>query len=279
MYDQLSDRNYQRLAEILEGHVGIRLPLTKRTMVEGRLRKRVRALGLSTFDQYCDALFVHDQLESEFIHLIDLVTTNKTDFFREPEHFDFLRRTALPGLLAERPARDDQHIKIWSAACSNGAECYTLAMVMADSALRFSGLRFSVFGTDVCTEVLEQAVLGIYPDEMMQPVPPELRRRYVMRARDPVRRQARVVPELRRLVRYRYLNLMDDKYPADRDLDVIFCRNILIYFNRQTQHAVLEKLCRHLRPGGYLFLGHSESAAGGSLAEMRPVAASVFRRE
>jgi chemotaxis protein methyltransferase CheR len=278
MHDRISERNFQRLARIVESHAGIRLPPSKRTMVEGRLRKRVRALGLATLDEYCHSLFDQGQLEKEFVHLIDEVTTNKTDFFREPEHFDFLRTQALPALLAER-SHSDRHLKAWSAACSNGAEPYTLAMVLADEALRFSGLRFSILGTDICTEVLQQAVLGVYSEEVLEPVPGALRERYVMRSRNPARRQARIVPELRSQVRFRRLNLMDSHYPASRDVDVIFCRNILIYFNRQTQHNVLERLCAHLRPGGYLFLGHSESAAGGNLTQMKPVAASVLRHE
>lgn len=278
MYDQISDRNYQRLARIVEDHAGIRLPPSKRTMVEGRLRKRVRALGLATLDEYCQSLFDGRHMEKEFVHLIDEVTTNKTDFFRESEHFDFLRTQALPTLLSER-SHNDRHVKAWSAACSNGAEPYTIAMVLADEALRFSGLRFSILGTDICTEVLEQAVLGIYSEEMLEPVPSALRERYVMRSRNPQRREARIVPELRSPVRFRRLNLMDSHYPSGRDVDVIFCRNILIYFNRQTQHDVLERLCSHLRPGGYLFLGHSESAAGSNLTQMKPVAASVLRHE
>lgn len=279
MYDQLSDQHYQRLAQIIQSHVGIRLPPTKRTMVEGRLRKRVRALGLSGLDEYCKALFDQDQLEKEFVHLIDLVTTNKTDFFREPDHFELLRAQVVPRVLAERHAMGDRSLKVWSAACSNGAEPYTLAMVMADLAPRLGGFRFSVLGTDVCTEVLEQAVAAIYPEEMMQPVPPEMLKRYVMRARNPARREVRIAPELRRFVRYRHLNLMDATYPVDRDVDVIFCRNILIYFDRGTQQAVLERLCSHLRPGGHLFVGHSESAAGSNLRQMRPVAATVLRRD
>ncbi|MGH7035178.1 MAG: CheR family methyltransferase [Stellaceae bacterium] len=278
MYDQISDRNYQRLARIVEDHAGIRLPPSKRTMVEGRLRKRVRALGLATLDEYCHSLFDKGQLEKEFVHLIDEVTTNKTDFFREAEHFEFLRTQVLPALLSER-SHNDRRFKAWSAACSNGAEPYTIAMVLADEGLRFTGLRFSILGTDICTEVLEQAVLGVYPEEMLEPVPAALRERYVMRSRNPTRREARIVPELRSLVRFRRLNLMDSRYPSGRDVDVIFCRNILIYFNRQTQHDVLERLCSHLRPGGYLFLGHSESAAGSNLTQMKPVAASVLRHE
>jgi chemotaxis protein methyltransferase CheR len=279
MFDQLSERNFERLAEVVQGHVGIRMPPSKRTMVEGRLRKRVRTLGLSGLDEYCRLLFDRGELEAEFVHLIDAVTTNKTDFFREVEHFDFLRATVVPELLSVRRHGESQHLKIWSAACASGAEPYTLAMVMADLIPQFTGMRFAILGTDICTEVLEQAVRGIYSEQMMQPVPAEMRHRYVMRGRNQARREVRIVPELRRLVHYQYLNLMDQKYPVDRDFDVIFCRNILIYFDRPTQHAVLSRLCSHLRPGGYLFLGHSESAAGANLPQMRPVMASILRRQ
>ncbi len=279
MFDQLSERHYQQLAKVIQDHAGIRLPPTKRTMIEGRLRKRVRALEISSLDEYCRMLFEGGQLESEFVYLVDLVTTNKTDFFREPDHFEFLKAHVLPRLLAERQSKSEQYLKIWSAACSNGAEPYTLAMVLADLAPRLGGLRVSILGTDICTEVLEQAVAAVYPEEMMQPVPPDMLRRYVMQARNPAQRKVRIVPELRRLVRYRHLNLMDATYPVAHDVDVIFCRNILIYFDRPTQHAVLERLCSHLRPGGYLFLGHSESAAGGNLPHMQSASATVLRRQ
>jgi chemotaxis protein methyltransferase CheR len=248
-------------------------------MVEGRLRKRVRSLGLPSLDHYCNTLFDGGQLESEFTHLVDLVTTNKTDFFREPDHFRYLTTQAVPQLLATRRGKGDQRLKIWSAACSNGAEPYTLAMVLTELASQLRGFRFSILGTDICTEVLEQAVAAIYPEEFMQPVAPELLERYVMRARNASEYRVRIVPELRRVVHFQHLNLMDATYPIDRDVDVIFCRNILIYFNRPTQQAVLERLCSHLRPGGYLFLGHSEAAAGGNMAGMRSVAATIFRRQ
>lgn len=283
MFDQLSERNYQRLAEVIHAHSGIRMPPAKRTMVEGRLRKRLRALDLSSLDEYCRILFDQDGLESEFVHLIDAVTTNKTDFFREPDHFRYLTDEAVPRLKTERRAGIDRPLKVWSAACSCGAEPYTLAMVLADLLERHPGApaggtpRFAILGTDICTQVLQQAVAAIYPAEMIAPVPPEMRRRYLMRARDPERHEVRIVPELRRHVRFARLNLMDQRYPVDQDMDVIFCRNILIYFEKDTQQAVLKRLCRHLRPGGYLFLGHAESMIGGDLP-VQPVAATVFRR-
>jgi chemotaxis protein methyltransferase CheR len=278
MYDQLTDRNYQRLAELLQGHVGIRLPPTKRTMVEGRPRKRVRALGFDDLDTYCRSLFDHGTLESEFVHLIDAVTTNKTDFFREPDHFDYLAENAVPALLVAKPGSRPRTLKLWSAACSIGAEPYTIAMVMEELGQRYRGLDYAILGTDISTDVLQQAVTAVYPEEMVDPVPPGMRQRFLMRSRNPERRQVRIVPELRRRVRFLRMNLMDASYPVERDVDVIFCRNVLIYFDRPTQNAVLERLCSHLGPGGYLFLGHAESAAGGALDSMKQAAPTILRR-
>ena len=210
------------------------------------------------------------------VHLIDCVTTNKTDFFREPDHFDFLRERAMP-LLASLRSGAHSPFKFWSAAASIGAEAYTIAMVAAE-ALGLEGHRFSVLGTDISTEVIAQAQRAVYPASMIDPVPPRLRERYVMRAIDAERQEVRIVPELRRMVRFHCLNLMDPTYRVDRDFDVIFCRNILIYFAKATQDAVLKRLCNHLRKGGFLILGHSESLAGAELSAMRQMAPTIFRR-
>jgi chemotaxis protein methyltransferase CheR len=274
--DQLSLADYRRLATLIEDHSGIRMPDTKRTMVEGRLRKRLRALQMSDFREYCDFLFEQDGMDHEQVHLIDAVTTNKTEFFREPDHFAFLQKEALPRLLAGRPGEDRQ-IKVWSAASSIGAEPYTIAMVLADLAAGPQPFRFQVLGTDICTAVLDQAVTAVYPLEMMDQVPATLQQRYVMRSLDKNRKLVRIVPELRRQVHFRQLNLMEGRYPVDTDMDVIFCRNILIYFDKPTQRAVLTRLARHLRPGGYLILGHSESMAGVDLP-LRQIAPTIFCR-
>jgi chemotaxis methyl-accepting protein methylase len=259
--ERLSDRHFRSIADLVEGQVGIQLPAAKRTMVEGRLRKRVRALGFADLDSYARHLFDEGGLDREFTHLVDCVTTNKTDFFREPAHFDFLVREAVPELLRERGSHAPR-LKIWSAACSIGAEAYTAAMVLHDAA-RTGRFDFVILGTDISTEVLAEARRAIYPAEMIAPVPPAMRQRYVMTPRDPRQARARIVPELRRLVTFQQLNLMDASYPIDRDVDLIFCRNVLIYFDKPTQKAVLQRLAGHLRPGGYLILGHSESMAGG----------------
>jgi chemotaxis protein methyltransferase CheR len=272
--DHLSQRNFQRLATFIEGYSGIKMPPTKMTMIEGRLRRRLRATGMADLKQYCDFLFEKDGLATEAIHLIDVMTTNKTEFFREPDHFRFLAEQAVPRLLS---AAKSSSLKIWSAACSTGAEPYTLAMVLADLAQQNTGFHFGITATDISTEVLDVAVAGIYPETMVAPVSPEFRHRYVLRSRDRSRRLVRMAPELRAAVRFARINLMEVPYQVERDMDIIFCRNILIYFDKETQQAVLQRLCEHLRLGGFLFLGHSETLAGFQLP-LEPVGPTVFRR-
>jgi chemotaxis protein methyltransferase CheR len=274
--DHLSQRNFQRLATFIEGYSGIKMPPTKMTMIEGRLRRRLRATGMTDLKQYCDFLFEKDGLATEAIHLIDVMTTNKTEFFREPDHFRFLTEQAVPRLLSNSRG-GTAALKIWSAACSTGAEPYTLAMVLADLAQQNTGLHFGITATDISTEVLDVAVAGIYPEAMVAPVSPELRHRYVLRSKDRSRRMVRMAPELRAAVRFARVNLMEVPYQVERDMDIIFCRNILIYFDKETQQAVLQHLCEHLRPGGFLFLGHSETLAGFHLP-VEPVGPTVFRR-
>jgi chemotaxis protein methyltransferase CheR len=272
--DRLSPQDFARLARFIQDYSGIKMPSNKLTMVEGRLRYRLRDGGFPSFKAYCHYLFDQDGLTKESVPLIDAVTTNKTDFFREPEHFRMLAEVMLPSLLAE-PGHGP--VRIWSAASSTGAEAYTIAMVLAEVATRVPGLQSEVIATDICTDVLETAVAGIYPEAMIAPVPPLLRQRYLMRGKGPSRGLARIVPRIREMVRFGRLNLMEAPYRVPRELDVIFCRNILIYFDKPTQEAVLGQLCGHLRLGGFLVLGHSESLAGFTLP-LTAVGTTVFQR-
>ncbi len=273
-FDRLRPRDFEKLARFIQDYSGIKMPSSKMTMVEGRLRRRVRDGGFADFGAYCRYLFDEDGLEKETVHLIDAVTTNKTEFFREPEHFRLLDELVLPTVLAASGGRAP--IKLWSAACSSGAEPYTLAMVLAEFAQRAGGVRGSILATDICTEVLDTAIAGIYPEAMIAPVPMALRQRYLMRGK---RGSAlvRIAPALRAMVRFGRLNLMTTPYGVDRDHDVVFCRNILIYFDRPTQEAVLRRLCDHLKPGGFLFLGHSETLASHGLP-VESVCATLYRR-
>jgi len=259
--DQISERNFARLAALIQDYCGIKMPQGKRTMLAVRLRRRVVALKLADLDAYCDRLFAAGGLETELVHLINAVSTNKTDFFREPTHFDFMWNTALPSLVEA----GRRQIKVWSAAASIGAEAYSAAMVLQEFRRLKQGPDYSVIATDISTDVLEVAVAGRFPEAMMDPVPADLYGRYVLQARDPERHEVRIVPQLRSKIAWGRLNLMDERYPVGRDMDLIFCRNILIYFDKPTQDAVLARLSSHLQPGGYLILGHSETGAGSSL--------------
>lgn len=272
--DSINRRNFDRLAKFIYEYSGIKMPPSKLTMLEGRLRKRLRVCGISSFNEYCDYLFDEDGMSREAIFLIDAVTTNKTDFFREPKHFEYLVETALSDALKLGNGR----LRVWSSACSTGAEPYTLAMVLHEAlTARKENIDLRIIATDLSTEVLTTARRAIYPSDMMEPVPAHLRRRYVMEHKDPMRNEVRISPDLRKHVGFARLNLMDDAYAVKEMQQVIFCRNVLIYFDKKTQKHVLSRLCDCLVPGGYLFIGHSETATGLDLP-IRQVANTIFKR-
>jgi chemotaxis protein methyltransferase CheR len=271
--DHLSPRDFARLAGFIHDYSGIKMPEGKMTMLEGRLRRRVRAVGCPTIESYCRWLFDQNNLAGEALHLINAVTTNKTDFFREPAHFDYLERIALPALAAAGVGT----IRAWSSACSTGPEAYTVAMMLDDFATRTNAFSYGILATDLDTEVLETARRGIYPADQVEPVPPDLARKYVMHPSDPRRRDIRIAPALRSAIGFARLNLMDLSYPVGSPMHLIFCRNVLIYFDKPTQKAVVGRLAEKLAPNGYLFLGHSESIQGFDLP-LTQVANTVFQR-
>ena len=275
--DVLTPRDYEKLAQVNVRKTGIRLPDTKRGMVEGRLRRRVRLLGYRGFAEYTRFLFDGGGLEKELHFVIDAVTTNKTDFFREPEHFQRLERKLVDEMVAGRRGGVPL-LKVWSAASSNGSEAYSLAMLLAEMAAKRRDFRFAILATDISTAMLADGERAVYPAELVAPVPQVMQDKYLMRARKPGGRvDVCIVPELRRKVQFDQLNLMDASYPYDRDVDIIFLRNVLIYFERADQEAVIRRLVSHLRPSGYLILGHSESMIGAGSA-MRYVAPAVFQK-
>lgn len=270
---QMSARSYTRLAAFVEARVGIKLPTTKRTLVEGRLLRRLRSRGFANLDAYCEHILSGAAEEEELTDLFNALTTNKTDFFREPSHFDYITSIILPQLAADGVRR----VRGWSAAASTGMEAYTLAMVIAEFARDRTPIDFEILATDVDTEVLHEAQRGVYPLASFDPVPPAMRARYVQRANDPRRAEGRVSADLRRRVAFARLNLMDAHYPVGDPMDLILCRNVLIYFEKSVQARVVARLCEALRPGGHLILGHSESIMGLDVP-LETVANTVFRR-
>ncbi|PLX84986.1 MAG: chemotaxis protein CheR [Desulfuromonas sp.] len=274
----LATKDFQRLSTFIYDNVGIKMPPAKRTMLEGRLAKRLRSLGLKSYGEYCDFLFSDQGQQSELIHMIDVVTTNKTDFFREPSHFDFLSRTALPDLVASLGIGGPRKLRLWSAGCSTGEEPYTLSMVLSEFRERQPelGLDFRIVATDISTRVLEVARRAVYHHDRIEPVPAPLRKKYLLRSRDRQNPLVRVHQDLRTPIRFGRLNFMDPDFGFRERMDVIFCRNVIIYFDKATQERLLQKFCRYLNRGGYVFLGHSESLHGFDVP-LEQVAPTVFR--
>lgn len=209
--------------------------------------------------------------------MIDAVTTNKTDFFRESRHFEYLTRTVLPELIRDYSAGMRRPLMVWSAGCSTGAEPYTLAMVLGNFAESHRGFDFKICGTDISSRVLQTAREATYNEADGAPIPMPIKKKFLLRSKDRSRGLIRIVPELRQRVEFKHLNFMDTQYDMQESIDIVFCRNVLIYFNRQTQAAVLKRLCRHLRSGGYLFTGHSETLNGFELP-LKQAVPTVYRK-
>lgn len=273
--DGLSNSDFERLRDLIYSESGINLSSDKKTMVEIRIKRRLQNLGVGTFAAYSNYVFTREGKDRELVELIDVITTNKTDFFRESAHFDYLVAKALPELAARKGA--NRKSLIWSAGCSTGEEPYTLAMVLSEYSEGLPGFGFRVLATDICTAVLDKAALGIFKSEVVGPVPQNLRKKYFMRSRDPQSNLLRVVPEVRALIEFRRVNFMESDFGISDLPEIIFCRNVIIYFDRPTQIRFLEKLTRHLAPGGYFFAGHSESLQGMDLP-LVPVAPAVYRK-
>jgi len=271
----ISSHDFSRLRRLIYNETGIALSAAKQTMLEGRIRRRLKALAIASYRDYCSYVFSDHGLQQELVHLIDAVTTNKTDFFREPRHFDFLVSRVLPQHIAGEESR--RPFLVWSAGCSSGEEPYTLAMVLGEYGLTHPGFTFRILATDVSTTVLDKAVLGIYSADAVRPVPQDLKVRYLMRGRERNAARERVVPELRRLVEFRRLNFMDSDYGIGEKFHAVFCRNVIIYFDRPTQQSILKKITARLRPGGYLFMGHAETLHELDLP-VEPVAPALYRR-
>jgi chemotaxis protein methyltransferase CheR len=273
--ETLSSGDFDRLRSLILAESGINLNQDKKTMLEIRLKRRMSSLDLPSCAEYCTYLFARDNREKELIHLIDAVTTNKTDFFREPDHFEFLAAKALPDLDAQHGR--DRTLVAWSAGCSTGEEPYTLAMVLSEYAEGHSGFRFMVLATDISTAVLANARRGIFKSESVAPVPQNLRKKYLMRSRDPDSDLVRVVPELRTKIEFQRMNFMDADLGLSVRPEIIFCRNVIIYFDRPTQIQLLQKLTRQLASGGYFFAGHSESLQNMGLP-LVSAGTSVYRK-
>lgn len=246
----MSDENFATVSKLAHDFTGIVLGSHKRDMVYGRLARRIRALGLNNFDQYCD--LISEPGTRELSNFINAITTNLTSFFRERHHFDYLREVALPDIRA----RNARRLRVWSAGCSTGEEPYSLSLVLNEE-MDTRRWDCKILATDLDSNVLQHGARGIYDLHRIETLDAHQKKRWFMR--DPNDSQVvRVKPELQSLIRFKRLNLLEN-WPMKGPFDVIFCRNVVIYFNKDTQRRLFDKFADMLCDKGYLFIGHSES--------------------
>jgi chemotaxis protein methyltransferase CheR len=250
---EFTDRDFNYLRELVGRHAGIALADTKRQLVYGRLSRRLRALRLRSFADYC--AYVEAQPEAELGNLINAITTNLTAFFRERHHFAVLDQRLLPALATARAAT--RRLRLWSAGCSTGAEPYSIAMTAGECAA-VRGWEVRILATDIDTNVLETASRGVYGEKDVEGLSAAQRQRWFLRGKGANAAQVKVKPELRAMVEFRPLNLIKP-WPMKGPFDAIFCRNVVIYFDKPTQRQLFDRMADLLADDGLLFIGHSES--------------------
>lgn len=247
---KLSSHQFEKISRLVYQVSGIDLHEGKEELVKARLIKRLRHLNIFGFDRYLKYL-AHDKSGSEIRAMVDVLTTNKTNFFRESEHLDYLRNEIITGLGKEQ-------IRIWSAGCSSGEEPYSIAITLCEAIPDIGNRDIKILATDISDRMMERARQGLYDEETLKGMPAHLKLKYFQKAEAGIGHRYRVVPQLQSMVRFAKLNLMED-WPMRGLFDVIFCRNVMIYFDKPTQEKLVKRFWSQLRSGGYLMVGHSES--------------------
>jgi chemotaxis protein methyltransferase CheR len=249
----LQDDDFQKISHLVTSTTGIVIDDRKRAFIHGRLGRRLRALGLTDFSEYCRVLDGPDGAAERRV-LVNAITTNHTSFFREQHHFDYLANTILPAAVRKRQEAQ-RRLRIWSAGCATGEEPYTIAMTLCDSEVPLAGWDMKVLATDLDTNVIAHATAGIYDEERVDSIPRHFRDRYVTEQPDG---RGSMHEALRSLITFKPLNLLDN-WPMHGPFDVIFCRNVVIYFDKPTQRTLFDRFADMLKPDGWLIVGHSES--------------------
>jgi chemotaxis protein methyltransferase CheR len=256
----VSGKAYRVLTDLVYEHSRIRLGAEKQTLLANRLQKRLRTLGLTSYDDYC-AVLQSDDGAQEIEELVDLISTNHTRFFREPNHFSFLANRVLPALVP-RLITSGSTLRLWSAAASSGEEPYTIAIVVAEHSRTYPSLDWQITASDISRRMLSHAQKGIYQMDSVESVPPELLRRYFQKGVGVRAGACRIKREVQEHVRFERINLFQAEYPMLPKQHVIFCRNVMIYFDPPSRASAVQRLIRQLSPGGYLVVGNAESLLG-----------------
>ncbi|OHB55435.1 MAG: hypothetical protein A2Y12_11745 [Planctomycetes bacterium GWF2_42_9] len=256
----LTEADFLKVSQLVYDHCGINLHDGKKELVRARLAKRLRKGNFKTFSDYIDYV-LRDSSGVEFSLLIDSLSTNLTSFYRENQHFDFLKSNLLPELKKKKEAKGSRKIRAWSAGCSSGEEPYTLAITLLDALEYETDWDVKVLASDISTTILDKAKTGIYEAKRVDPVPAALRHKYMKISHQYGEKYYQVGEKLKSTVIFRYVNLMAD-WPIGGPIDFIFCRNVMIYFDKPTQQRLVERFYNILDTGGMLFTGHSESLTG-----------------
>lgn len=255
----LTEDDFRHISRIVYDHCGINLHDGKKELIRARLAKKMRTGGFRTFCDYMDHIRA-DETGREFSDFIDVLSTNLTSFFRERQHFDYLQQHLLPQLIEKKIQHSNFRIRVWSAGCSSGEEPYSIAITLLEN-LQKGRWDAKILATDISTRILEKAKAGVYPAERMEPVSLPQRSKYLIFGNGAGHKQFEVRDCLREMILFRYLNLMEP-WPITGPLDFIFCRNVMIYFDKPTQAALIRRFFELLDSGGVLFTGHSESLTG-----------------
>ncbi|HAH25557.1 MAG TPA: chemotaxis protein CheR [Prolixibacteraceae bacterium] len=273
---QISDALFIKLGKMISEKYGIKMPIEKKIMFQSRMQRRLQELNIGSFDEYADLLQDVKGQKDEFSIMADYISTNKTEFFRENAHFNFLSGSVLPKFQSQVQGFRLPIMNIWSAGCSSGQESYSICITIEEF-MRSSGfnMAYYIMATDISTRMLKTAKEAIYPMTVVDDISLDLKQKYFLKSKGLTDSKVRVAKEIRDKVRFAYLNLMDDSYHIKGDFHVIFLRNTLIYFEPAVQKRVLNKVLERLVDGGYLFIGHSESLINMNLP-IRSIAPSVY---
>ncbi|MBI5194287.1 MAG: protein-glutamate O-methyltransferase [Nitrospirae bacterium] len=258
---EISDQEFEMFRGFIYSNAGINLNSTKKNLLQTRLIKRLKQTECESFSQYF-RLIKNDSTGEELIAMLNAISTNLTRFFREEEHFKFLKQTVLPAIIANKRKKDDRRIRIWSAACSSGEEPYTLGLTLLPLIENPLGWDIKILATDISTDILKKASEGIYEEEKVSDIPKNLLETFFTKEKIENKTCYYVKPLLHNIITFRRLNLIQDNYPFKGKFDFIFCRNVMIYFDKKTQEGIVNKFYNYLEDGGYLFIGHSESLNG-----------------
>ncbi len=257
----LPNKEFELFRRLIYKYSGIALSSSKKELVKARLSKRLTKTGIGSFEQYYKFVTKYDKSGKELVHLLDSISTNKTDFFREQKHFDFLNTKFIPTLKSKKEKQRNRTIRVWSAGCSTGEEPYSLAITIINHINPNAGWNVKILATDISIKVLKRAINGIYNKEALKGIPRVILYSHFSIKIIKNKNSFKVKDHLKKIITFRRFNLMVSNYPFKNPFDFILCRNVMIYFDSDTQHRLITKFYDCLPKDGYLFIGHAETLA------------------